>query len=118
MKISRTTILAVVAVLVIAFLSGIRVAHPKEGLSNALGSAKSVLVVYRNADNIAVGNKVIATLEAPNASPVLALVNATADATVDLQIGAKLARVKHEQISGKLLAVIPFLGSVVGIFGL
>ena len=36
-----------VLALVLLFVLGFRIGHPQEGLTNALGSAKSSLVVYQ-----------------------------------------------------------------------
>ena len=118
MRISKRAILIALAVLVALFFSGFRVAHPKDGLSNALGSANSVLGIYRTSSNFEVGTKVIVNLDASSKSPVLAVIRAKTPTTMDIQAGPKLVRVKTAQVYGKLLAVVPFLGSVLGVIGL
>lgn len=93
-------------------------AHPKDGLSNALGSANSVLSIYRSSSNFEVGTKVIARLDAPGKSPVLAVIRAKSETSMDIQAGTKLVRVNTAQVYGKLIAVVPFVGSILGVFGL
>ena len=105
-------------VLAFLFSLGFRVAHPKDGLKNALGSAHSTLVIYRNGSGAEIGSKVISNVDAPAKSPVLAIVRANTQTTADILIGRKLVRVKRSQITGRLLAVVPFLGSIVGLVGL
>jgi len=107
-------ILAIVALSV----SGFRIGHAKDGLSNSLGSASSGIVVYRTATDQPVGAKVIVKLDAPNKSPVLAIIRATSGNTADISFGTNALRVKKSQVYGKLIAVVPFIGSVLGVVGL
>ena len=109
--------LALAAIAILAGL-GFRLGHPEDGLSNALGSANSGLVLYHMSSSITVGAKVLSAADAPAKSPVLALVTAINGNQVDLQVGTQLVRVKKSQISGKLLAVIPFIGSILSVVGL
>jgi len=104
--------------LIILYVLGIRWGHPKDGLSNALGSAKSGLVIYHKVSNVPVGTKVITAVDAPNKGPVLAVVASISGDKIDVQTGAKMIRVSKNQISGKLLLVIPFIGSVISVVGL
>jgi hypothetical protein len=106
------------AVLLLLFAFGFRWGHPKDGLTNALGSAKSTIVIYHKTSSVTVGSKVISAVDAPGQGPVIAIVNAASGENVDLQAGAKLVRVKSSQISGKLLAVVPFIGSLLSVVGL
>jgi hypothetical protein len=117
MKTSRTVIVALLAVLALAGISGARVAHPKDGLSNALGSASSGVVLYRHSSTYDVGSKILVQTNVPSKSPVLAVVRAATATTVDIQVGGKLQRVGLAQVTGKLIAVVPFIGSILGIFG-
>ena len=110
--------IGVIAVLVILFALGFRVGHPQDGLKNALGSAQSGLVVYKNKPNFTVGSKVLVTLDAPAKSPLLAFVMGNKADTVEIQAGTSVQSVKSTQVYGTLIAVIPFLGTLFGVIGL
>ena len=110
--------IGVLAILVILFALGFRVGHPQDGLKNALGSAKSGLVVYKNKPSFTVGSKVLVNLDAPAPSPLLAFVMGNKADTVEIQAGTTVQTVKSDQIYGTLIAVIPFLGSILSVVGL
>jgi predicted Zn-dependent protease len=118
MRNSRGSIAIALVVIVVLFFAGIRISHPHEGLSNALGSAKSGLVIYKKGANFEVDSKVLITQEAPAKSPLLALVKGSSGDSVDIQYTQKLERVKKAQVYGKLIAVVPFLGTVLSFVGL
>ena len=102
----------------ILFAAGIRVAHPHDGLKNALGSAQSGLVVYQENPALTIQEKVIVRIEDSAKSPILAFVSANNGKTVDVQTGDVAFSVQPSQVYGKLILVIPFLGSVLKFFGL
>jgi len=108
----------VLAVLAILFVLGFRVGHAQDGLKNALGSAQSGLVVYKNKPNFTVGSKVLVKVDAPAKSPLLAFVMGNEAETVEIQAGTTVQTVKSSQVYGTLIAVIPFLGSILGAVGL
>jgi len=108
----------VLAVLVILFSLGFRVGHAQDGLKNALGSAKSGLVVYKNKPSFTVGSKVLVKLDAPAPSPLLAFMMGNKAETVEIQAGTTVQSVKSSQVYGTLIAVIPFLGSILSVVGL
>jgi hypothetical protein len=110
--------IGVVVLLAIFFAMGFRVGHAQDGLKNALGSAKSGLIIYKNKPEFTVRSKVLVNLEPPAKSPLLAFVITTKGDSVDIQAGAKVQKVKVGQVYGTLIAVIPFLGSVLDVFGL
>lgn len=118
MKISRNSVAIAAVVIVLLFVAGIRVSHPHEGLSNALGSAKSGLVIYKKGADFSPGSKVLISMKAPAKSPLLALVKGSSGDAVDIQFTQKLQRVNKSQVYGKLIAVVPFLGTVLGFVGL
>ena len=108
----------ILGALVLLFALGFRWGHPKDGLANALGSAQSGIVVYQKSSSFSVGSKVVSALDGPAKSPVLGVVASIRGDRVVIQTGAKLARVKKNQISGKLFVVVPFVGSIFSIVGL
>ena len=104
--------------LAILFAAGIRVAHPHDGLKNALGSAQSGLVVYQKNPSLTLQEKVIVKIEDPAKSPLLAFVSANDGKTLQVQSGAAAIAVQSSQVYGKLILVIPFLGSILNVIGL
>ena len=115
---NRNRIFLVLLIIVGLFLAGFRLGHPQDGLKNALGSAKSGIVLYKTGADLKAGAKVIVKLDSPSPSPVLALI-VTSDANaVQIQTGANPVTVKPEQVYGKLIAVIPFIGTLLSVVGL
>ena len=108
---------AAIAVVLALFLgAGFRIGHPVTGLSTALGSAKSSLAVYKPSGQSKVGTKVV--VEVKGLGTAIGVVKSAASGNVDVDLGATFNRVSEKDVDGKLIAVIPFLGSVLGIIGL
>jgi hypothetical protein len=95
---------------------GFRLNHLQGGIGSALGSAKSSLALYKHGTSAEVGSKVIVNVN--GVGPELGIVKSATETTVDVDLGASFIRVDKTQVLGKLVAVIPFLGSVLGIVGL
>jgi hypothetical protein len=112
----------VVGILVLAFallfVLGFRIGHPQAGLTNALGSAKSSLVVYQKSDNYSAGQKVLAKSGDTSRSPFLGQIAGATGDRYDVGNGQFAEQVSAKEISGKLLFVIPFFGTVFGWVGL
>lgn len=106
------------AALVILFALGIRIAHPHDGLKNALGSAQSGLVVYQTKPSLVLKEKVLVRIPGSTKSPLLAFVSANNGKTIDVQSGGTAFSVAPSQVYGKLILVIPFLGAIFGAVGL
>jgi len=64
-----------VAIPVSLFFAGIRVAHPQAGLSNALGTAKSAIVLFKETTEVKTGDTVIANSQQASTSPILGKVS-------------------------------------------
>jgi len=108
---------AAIAVVLALFLgAGFRIGHPVSGLSTALGSAKSSLAVYKPSGQSKVGTKIV--VEVKGLGTAIGVVKSAASGNVDVDLGATFKRVSEKDVDGKLVAVIPFLGSVLGIIGL
>ncbi|CAB4335480.1 unannotated protein [freshwater metagenome] len=115
---TRNRIIALLLLLVVLFATGFRVGHPQDGLKNALGSAKSGVVIYKTGADFKAGEKVMVNLENTDASPIIAFI-VTADAeNVQIQSGTEGVTVKKQQVYGTLIAVIPFIGSILSVIGL
>ena len=107
----------ILAIVTGAFMGlGFRINHLQGGIGSALGSAKSSLALYKHGSSAEVGSKVIVNVN--GIGPELGIVKAATDTSLDVDLGATFIRVDRTQVLGKLVAVIPFLGSVLGIVGL
>ena len=106
-------------VIVIFMLAGFRLNHPQYGLSNALGSAKSGLALYKHGAQPTVGDKVVVNLPTmPAVSPALGIIRSVQGGKVLVVLGSDLRESGVKDVQGKLIAVIPFFGAIVGIIGL
>ena len=112
----KLRLLIVVAVIAVFFGAGLRVAHPQDGLSSALGSAKSSIAIYKGASDYKAGQKIIVVIE--GSGNQLGVIKSATKDTVDVDTGAAFTRVKQEDVVGKLVGVIPFFGVLFGFVGL
>jgi hypothetical protein len=108
--------LAIIALLFT--LLGFRVVHPKSGLRSAAGEANTSLVAYKHSDSFKVGDKVIIKLDESSKSPAIGIVRTIQEKDFVVQTGDLILTVPNKQISGKLLGVFPFLGSIFSLIGL
>jgi hypothetical protein len=112
----KTLAIVVVVVLVALFGFGIRVSHPDQGLSSALGSAKSSVAIYKKSGQPEVSSKVI--VKTKDSGTGLGIVRGSRAGNVDVDLGATFVRVSQKDVKGNLIVVIPFIGSVLGVVGL
>ncbi|CAB4908657.1 unannotated protein [freshwater metagenome] len=105
-------------ILVLAFAFGIRVSHPHSGLKNALGSANSGLVVYKKSNEFAVGDKILVTTKDEASSPVLAIVRNVDKDVLEIQSGIATDRIESSAAYGKLIVMVPFIGTIAQVIGL
>ena len=115
---TRNRIIAVALLLVVFFALGFRLGHPQDGLKNALGSAKSGVVLYKTGADFKPGAKAMVKIIEPNPSPIIAFIVSTDGDNVKIQSGTDVITVKKEQVYGKLIAVIPFIGTILSAIGL
>ena len=111
-------ITAVLGVLILLSLFGVRVGHPNSGLSTALGSASSSVVIYKANKNLSVGDKIFGASQDPKLSPVLGEVADKGDDYYTVQNGKFLERITKEDTRGKMIVVIPFFGYLFNFVGL
>jgi hypothetical protein len=116
-KIIRPLILAAL-IFGILFAFGLRIDHPNSGLKSALGSANSSLVVYWHGSDVKKGDKIVVSTGKKDQDPALAIVVNAAKGFTDIQAGSVLARVPTNNVHGSLLAIIPFIGAILGVVGL
>ena len=115
---TRNRLVALLLLLVVLFAFGIRVGHPQDGLKNALGSAKSGVVLYKTGADFKTGAKAMVKMKSPSPSPIIAFIVSTEGDEVKIQSGTEVVTVKKDQVYGKLLAVIRFIGSILSVVGL
>ena len=108
----KTKLIALAAIAVVLFALGFRVIHPENGLSSAMGSAKSSVVVYKHSSSYAIGSKVV--VEVAGQGKQSGIVKSATPETVDVDTRVAFVRVKQEDVLGKLIVVIPFFGTVKG----
>jgi hypothetical protein len=108
---------ALLALFLLGVVSGVRVAHPYAGLSNALGSAKSGIVIYKKTGVVAIGAKIIVSTPDSSHSSLGIVTNQTAG-KIQVQVGTSSIRVNAKQVHGTLIAVVPFLGYLLSWIGL
>jgi hypothetical protein len=115
---TRNRIAIAVLLIVVLFAFGFRLGHPQDGLKNALGSAKSGVVFYKTGADFKTGAKAMVRIDSPNPSPIIAFIVSTEGESVEIQSGTEVVTVKKDQVYGKLIAVIPFIGSILSVVGL
>jgi hypothetical protein len=108
-----------IAVLVLGagYALGLRFDHPHSGLKNALGSATSSVALYRHNSNYDKGSIVVVNTGDKNLDPALAKVSTVSKDGVDIQSGPQIQRVEAKAVKGKLLVIIPFIGSILSVVG-
>jgi hypothetical protein len=116
-RVARPIIYLVIVGLIFT-LFGFRVAHPKSGLRSAAGEANTALVAYKHSDTFQVGDKVVIRLDEKSKSPAIGIVRTIEKEDFVVQTGDLILTVPNEKVSGKLLGVFPFIGSIFTIIGL
>jgi hypothetical protein len=112
----KKKVIALVVVLALLFALGFRVAHPKDGLASALGSAKSSLIVYKHGSQFKTGQKVVVHVAGQGIET--GIVKSYTDKTVDVDTRAAFVRVDQDKVMGSLIIVVPFFGSILNAIGL
>ena len=110
---------AVVLLLAVVFtMLGLRVAHPKSGLGSAVGSAKSSLVIYKKAESFTAGQRLLVNTGDRNMDPVVSIARTASENTVDVQTDRMLVQVPKNEVKGRIVALLPFIGGLFSAFGL
>ena len=112
------TIAAVLLLVVVFTMLGLRVAHPKSGLNSAVGSAKSSLVIYKKADSFSVGQRLLVNSGSPEMDPVISIVRTIGKESVDVQTERMLIQVSNDEVRGRIVALLPFIGGLFSALGL
>lgn len=118
MSLNRKVIAGVALALALLFVLGFRVSHPQDGLTNALGSAQSGLVIYQKSGIYSAGQTVVANSGDAALSPFLGEVIGSAGDQYQVGNGRFTQSLTDAEIRGKMIFVIPFIGTVLGWVGL
>jgi hypothetical protein len=105
-------------IIAIALALGIRVEHPQSGLKNALGSASSGIVIYKKSSKFSVGDKVLVKSKDETANPVLAIVRSVDKDKLEIQSGIATDAIESSDAYGKLIVMVPFIGTIADVLGL
>lgn len=112
----KIKLVAFAAIAVVLFALGFRIIHPADGLTSAMGSAKSSIVLYKHGGTFEVGDKVV--VEVSGQGKQSGVVKSSSPEAIDVDTRAAFVRVKNEDVLGKLYLVVPFLGTIFGLVGL
>lgn len=110
------TLAGALALVLLLFLFGFRIGHPDAGIGTALGTAESSVVIYKKGQVTDYESKILAVTG--DGKTGLGVIAGTDTKQVYLSLGDRYETVQAEKIKGKLLMVVPFLGSIVGFVGL
>jgi len=108
----------IAAVLVVLLALGFRFEHPESGFKTALGSPASSVVITKKADAYSVGDKVVVNSASKELSPLLGQVTAVTEGEYSITNGVFLETISGENVKGKMIVVLPFLGYLLGVVGL
>jgi hypothetical protein len=95
---------------------GLKFAHPASGATSAIGAVSNSLVVVKQDENLTVGKSVVVDLTGNKPSPVVAIVAAVSNEAILLSTDTGYVQVRKEQLHGKVVAVLPFLGQIANLF--
>jgi hypothetical protein len=120
----KRRLLIAVAIVVLFFAFGLRLTHPNEGLTSAMGSAQSGIVIYKHSDKYSKGDKVVFRLK-ESASPDNVYLGQviTSDANgVGIDAKAVITQINPADvkgaIKGKMIVIVPFFGKIFDLIGL
>lgn len=111
----KKLILAAIVVAIL-FAFGFRAGHPQAGLTSAMGSAKSGVVLYKASSDYKVGQKVVIIVDGIGLQT--GLVSFVTDKGITVDAPGSRNTVQPEEVQGKLLVVVPFIGTIFGLIGL
>lgn len=119
----RNLIITAVVVAVL-FAFGIRLTHPSDGLTSAMGTAQSGIVVYKGADEFKKGDKIVFQVK-DSAFPdrvYLGIVMTSDAAGVGVDAKNIITQINPEDvkssIKGKMIVIVPFFGKILSLVGL
>jgi hypothetical protein len=96
---------------------GLHLNHPRSGLNNALGSASSNLIIDKSQKSYNNGDRVLVSIKGVQPSPWLGQIKAITQDAYIVQTEKALITIPKQNISGKMVLLIPFLGYFYSILG-
>lgn len=93
------------------------ITHPTLGVKTSLSSAKNALVIVRGAESYAIGENVVATVEADGSPTVFGSIAATSDTEYVLTENNLYHSALKGEVKGKVVLVMPGLGYLAGLIG-
>lgn len=95
---------------------GIRFTHPIDGVGTLLGSAKSSIAIVVPIKEPKVGTNVIAKVSNKGNGLILGSISVASNEELLISTGKTSYPVKSQDLRGKVVAVLPFIGLVANIF--
>lgn len=95
----------------------VKFAHPVSGAGTALGSASSSIIAVKTQKSYLVGDSVVSDLSPNKPSPVVGIVAAVSDRAILLSTDSGYIQVRIDQVHGKAVAVLPFIGQIANLIG-
>jgi len=97
-------------------LIGIRFAHPIDGVGTLLGSAKSSIAIVAPIKEPKVGTNVIAKVSNRGKGLILGSISVASNEELLISTDKTSYPIKSQDLRGKVVAVLPFIGLVANIF--
>jgi len=95
---------------------GIRFAHPIDGVGTLLGSAKSSIAIVAPIKEPKVGTNVIAKVSNRGKGLILGSISVASNEELLISTDKTSYPIKSQDLRGKVVAVLPFIGLVANIF--
>jgi hypothetical protein len=111
-----TAIITLLAFIILVVL-GLRFAHPVAGVGTSLGGASSAIAVVKSQANYKSGDVVISDSPQNQPTPVMAVVDSINDRTISLSTESDNFEVRLDQLHGKVIAILPFIGQIANWLG-
>ena len=96
---------------------GISITHPVKGAKTSLSSAENALVIVKAADSYAIGDNVVANVEADGSPAIFGSIAATSDTEYVLAENNLYHSALKSEVKGKVILVMPGLGFLAGLIG-
>ena len=106
------------AVFLLLNIFNVQVIHPKSGLGSAIGSASSTIDLVKKQKSYEINDRVIVKIKGMQPSPWLGRIKAVTRDSYIVDSNKSLITIPKENISGKMLVLLPFLGYLYSLFGI
>jgi hypothetical protein len=110
-------IAALLGIVLLLTVFGFHINHPRSGLSNAIGSASSNLVIDKKQKTYNLNDRVLVSIKGAQPSPWFGQIKGVTLDNYLVQTEKALITIPKENISGKMVVLVPFLGYLYQIVG-